>query len=144
MRANRPNPPRGGEARSPRYQTTAELADEQLIQELLKMARDLSTGNKKNPELNAEERAFYDALTHPAAIKDFYKHEELIAITKELTEQLRKSRTIDWQRKESARAGMRRMIKRLLKKHKYPPEGMEDAIKTVMQQCELWADNSNI
>ena len=120
------------------------LTNEQVIQELLKMAHELSAVDRENPELNAEEKAFYDALTRPAAIKDFYQHDELIAITKELTEQLRKSRTIDWQRKESARAGMRRMIKRLLKKHKYPPEGMVDAIKIVMQQCELWADNPNI
>ena len=62
-------------------------------------------------------------------------------MTRELTEQLRKNRTIDWQQKESARADMRRMVKRLLKKYKYPPEGMEDAIKTVMSQCEMWTDN---
>ena len=69
-----------------------------------------------------------------------YSNEELIAITKELTESLRASRTVDWEKKESARAGMRRMIKRLLKKYKYPPEGMEDAIQTVISQCEMWAD----
>ena len=48
---------------------------------------------------------------------------------------------IDWQKKESARAGMRRLVKRLLKKHKYPPEGMDDAVQTVMSQCEMWRDN---
>ena len=67
--------------------------------------------------LNAEELAFYDALTKPQAIKDLYEHEELIAITKELTDLLRKNRTIDWQKKESARAGMRRLVKRLLRRH---------------------------
>ena len=65
----------------------------------------------------------------------------LIAITKELTEALRKNKTIDWQKKEFARAGMRMLVKRLLKKHKYPPEGLDDAVQTVMTQCELWADN---
>ena len=85
--------------------------------------------------------AFYDALTKPRAIKDFYENEELIAITKELTETLRKNQTIDWQKRESARARMRLLIKKLLKKHKYPPEGMEDAVQTVMTQCELWTDN---
>ena len=64
-----------------------------------------------------------------------------IAITKELTDLLRKNQTIDWQKKESARAGMRRLVKRLLKKHKYPPEGMDDAVQTVMSQCEMWTDN---
>lgn len=93
-------------------------------------------GNKAHKE----ELAFYDALTKPQAIQDFYEHEELIAITKELTDLLRKNRTIDWQKKESARAGMRRLVKRLLKKHKYPPEGMEDTVQTVMCQCELWVD----
>ena len=91
--------------------------------------------------LTADELAFYDALTKPQAIKDFYEHDELIAITKELTDLLRKNRTIDWQKKESARAGMRRLVKRLLKKYKYPPEGMDDAVQTVMSQCEMWVDN---
>ncbi|MDO4571532.1 MAG: DUF3387 domain-containing protein, partial [Planctomycetia bacterium] len=61
-------------------------------------------------------------------------------MTRELTDELRKSRTVDWQKKESARAGMRRLVKKLLKKYQYPPEGMEDAITTVLRQCELWAD----
>ena len=65
----------------------------------------------------------------------------LIAITKELTEAVRKSKTIDWQKNEFVRAGMRMLVKRLLKKHKYPPEGLDDAVQTVMTQCELWADN---
>ena len=91
--------------------------------------------------LTEEEMAFYDALTKPEAIKDFYSNDELVALTRELTEQLRKNRTIDWQQKESARASMRVMVKRLLKRHKYPPEGMEDAISTVMSQCEMWTDN---
>ena len=74
------------------------------------------------------------------AIKDFYENGELIAITKELTETLRKNKTVDWSKRESARAKMRMMIKKLLKKHKYPPEGMEDAVQTVITQCELWTD----
>ena len=69
--------------------------------------------------LTQEELAFYDALTKPAAIKDFYENDELIKMTRELTEMLRKNRTIDWQQKETARASMRKMVKRLLKKYKY-------------------------
>ena len=68
----------------------------------------------------------------------------MIAITKELAETLRKNKTIDWQKRESARAKMRMLIKKLLKKHKYPPEGMEDAVQTVMLQCELWTDNNDM
>lgn len=119
------------------------LTNEEVIQELLKLAKDISVANAEGDALglNEEELAFYDALTKPQAIKDFYEHEELIAITKELTDLLRKNRTIDWQKKESARAGMRKLVKRLLKRHKYPPEGMDDAVQTVMSQCEMWTDN---
>ena len=67
-----------------------------------------------------------------------------MALTKELTETLRKSRTVDWQRKESARAKMRTIIKKLLKKYKYPPEGQEAALNTVITQCELWTDNEEM
>ncbi len=120
------------------------LTNEEVIQELLKLAKDMAAANAEGEALglNAEELAFYDALTKPQAIKDLYEHEELIAITKELTDLLRKNRTIDWQKKESARAGMRRLVKRLLRRHEYPPEGMEDAVQTVMSQCEMWTDQA--
>ncbi len=119
------------------------LTNEQVIEELLTLAKQLATAHKEGEQLGltADELAFYDALTKPQAIKDFYQNEELIALTKELADSLRKNKTIDWQKKESARAKMRMLIKRLLKKHKYPPEGMEDAVQTVMTQCELWTDN---
>ena len=67
-----------------------------------------------------------------------------MAITKELTEALRKNKTIDWQRKETARARMRILVKRLLKKYDYPPEGQEEALNTVIAQCEMWTDNSDM
>ena len=119
------------------------LTNEEVIEEMLKLAKQIAADQKEGNKLglNADELAFYDALTKPQAIKDFYKNEELIAITKELAETLRKNKTIDWQKRESARAKMRMLIKKLLKKHKYPPEGMEDAVQTVMTQCELWTDN---
>ena len=63
---------------------------------------------------------------------------------KELADALRKNKTIDWQKRDSARAKMRMLIKKLLKKHKYPPEGMDDAAQTVMLQCELWTDNNDM
>ena len=119
------------------------LTNEQVIEELLNLAKQIASAQKEGEDLglNAEEAAFYDALTRPQAVKDFYENDELIAITKELTETLRKNKTIDWQKRETARAKMRMMVKKLLKKHKYPPEGMEDAVQTVMTQCELWTDN---
>lgn len=118
------------------------LTNEEVISELMKMAQDISDAHKAGNEmgLSNEELAFYDALTKPEAIKDLYSNEELVAITKELADALRQSRTVDWEKKESARAGMRRMIKRLLKKYKYPPDGMEDAINTVISQCEMWVE----
>ena len=115
----------------------------EVFQELLAMADQLKKEQEAGNDLglNAEELAFYDALTKPAAIKDFYENEELIAITRELTEMLRKNRTIDWQNKESARANMRRMVKRLLKNHRYPPDEVQGAVDVVIHQCELWTDN---
>lgn len=122
------------------------LTNEQVIEELLNLARQIAAARQEGEKLGltADELAFYDALTKPQAIKDFYENEELIAITKELADTLRKNRTIDWQKRDSARAKMRMMIKKLLRKHRYPPEGMEDAVQTVMTQCELWTDNADI
>ncbi len=122
------------------------LTNEQVIEELLNIAKQIAEAKEEGEKLGltADELAFYDALTKPQAIKDFYENEELIAITKELADSLRKNRTIDWQKRDSARAKMRMMIKRLLKRHRYPPEGMDDAVQTVMTQCELWVDNNDM
>ena len=119
------------------------LTNEEVIQEMLNLAKQIREAKEAGEELGltADELAFYDALTRPQAIKDFYENDELIAITKELAEKLRKNRTIDWQKRDSARARMRMMIRKLLKDHRYPPEGMDDAVTTVMQQCELWTDH---
>ncbi|MCH5185338.1 MAG: type I restriction endonuclease subunit R [Oscillospiraceae bacterium] len=121
------------------------LTNEEVIEEMLNLAKQIREAKEAGEELGltADELAFYDALTKPQAIKDFYENEELIAITKELADKLRKNRTIDWQKRESARASMRMMIRKLLKDHRYPPEGMDDAVTTVMNQCELWADAQN-
>ena len=119
------------------------LTNEEVIAEMLKLAKQIAADRQEGEKLGltADELAFYDALVKPQAIKDFYENEELISITKELAETLRKNRTIDWQKRESARAKMRMIIKKLLKKHKYPPEGVDDAVQTVITQCELWTDN---
>lgn len=122
------------------------LTNEEVITEMLKLAKQIAADRQEGEKLGltADELAFYDALVKPQAIKDFYENEELISITKELADTLRKNRTIDWQKRESARAKMRMIIKKLLKKHKYPPEGMDDAVQTVITQCELWTDNYDI
>lgn len=122
------------------------LTNQQVIDEMMRLAREIQRGKQAGNDLGLtdEELAFYDALTRPEAIKDFYENAELIALTKELTEELRKNKTVDWQKRDTARAKMRMMIKKLLKKYKYPPEGMEDALETVMVQCELWTDNNDM
>ena len=122
-----------------------QLTNAEVFEEMLKMAEEMMTENEKAKGLGLtdEEFAFYEALTQPAAVADFYKgrNDELVAITQELAAKMRELRTVDWQKKQSARAAMRVAIKRLLKHHRYPPEGMEYALSTVMEQCELWADN---
>ena len=119
------------------------LTNEEVIEELLKTAREIINGEKAGEalHLSPEELAFYDALTKPEAVRDFYSNDQLLAITRELTDALRKNKTIDWNLKESARAGMRRLVKRLLRKYHYPPEGQEDALNTIMEQCEMWSEN---
>ena len=120
------------------------ITNEEVIKELLDIARDIKDGKEKENALGLtdEEMAFYDALTRPQAIYDFYNDDQLIQMTQELTESLRRNQTIDWQKKESARAVMRRTIKRLLKNYDYPPDEIPNALNIVLQQCELWADNS--
>ena len=122
------------------------LTNEEVIQELLKMAKEIVKAKEDGNALGltTEESAFYDALTKPQAVKDFYSNEQLVAITKELTEALRKNKTIDWQMKQTARARMRMLVRRLLKKYKYPPEGQEEALNTVIAQCEMWTDNTDL
>lgn len=121
------------------------LTNEEVIEEMLELAKQITAANEEGNKLGLtnDELAFYDALTRPQAIKDFYKNDELISIAKELTETLRRNKTIDWQKRESARAKMRMLIKKLLKKYKYPPEGRAEALQIVMMQCELWADNED-
>ena len=122
------------------------LTNEEVIQELLKLAQEMMDAEQQGNDLGLsnEEKAFYDALTRPQAVKDFYSNDQLVALTKELTEMLRKNRTIDWSRRDSERANMRRLVKRLLKHYKYPPEEAEGAMDTVLKQCEQWADLDKI
>ena len=119
------------------------LTNEEVIEELLKMAQQMKHAEDEGNDLGltVEEKAFYDALSTPEGVRQAYSDDEFVALTKELTDVLHKNRTIDWNRKESARAKMRVMVKRLLKKYKYPPAGAEKALETVMRQCDHWADD---
>ncbi len=122
------------------------LTNEEVIQELLKLAQEMMDAEQQGNDLGLsnDEKAFYDALTRPQAVKDFYSNDQLVAMTKDLTDMLRKNRTIDWNRREAERANMRRLVKRLLKKYQYPPEETEGAMNIVLKQCEQWAENQDI
>lgn len=123
--------------------TNGHISSEDVIKELIKMGENIKQAqdNGKKLGLTTEEQAFYDAITKPERIKDFYKNEELITMTQELTRKLNESKTIDWRKKKSARAKMKTIVIRLLRKYDYPPNEEKDAIETVLQQCELIADN---
>ena len=120
------------------------LTNAEVVEELIKMAKEMMAERDEAESLglSTEEMAFYDAITKPQAVKDFYSNDQLVAIAQELSDTMRRNSTIDWQKKQDARAGMRRAIKRLLKKYKYPPDEVKDAMDTVMAQCELWADTN--
>ena len=122
------------------------ISNEEVIQELIKMAELIKNAHNEGDDLglNEEELAFYNAIALPENIHDFYDDKTLVLITQELTEALRANRTIDWQKKESSRAKMRLIVKKLLKKHDYPPKQRKDALEKVIAQCELWADEAMI
>ena len=119
------------------------ITNAEVIQELIKLAEEMKEARDAGHDLglSEEEFAFYDAITQPDNIKDFYSNKELVEMTRELTDLLRKNRTIDWQLKEQARARMRVMVKRLLKKHKYPPDGQASALQLVIRQAELMSES---
>lgn len=118
------------------------ISNEEVIKRLIELAQRIKAGIEATPnKLTEEEVAFYDALAKPEAVRKFMEDDVLIELTKELTDMLRKNRTVDWDRREDARAHMRRLVKSLLRKYKYPPKEAEGAMETVMRQCELWVDN---
>ena len=114
----------------------------QVIEELINMAQDLKAALERNEHLglNNDEIAFYDALAAKPEVLRAMGDETLKKLAVELTERMRKSTTVDWQYRESVRASMRLMIRQLLKKYKYPPEGQEDAIGLVLNQAEVLAE----
>ncbi len=113
-----------------------------IIDELLEMARDIVRADKLGEEigLTQEEASFYHAIISPKAVKDFYEDEVLIEMARELTNELKANESIDWQYKESGRARMRSIVRRLLRKYKYPPEGLEEALEIVLKQCKHWSE----
>jgi type I restriction enzyme, R subunit len=115
------------------------ITSAEVIEELLNLSKDIVTAVKEGEEkgLSTEEYAFYEALVADPKVLEEMQDATLIAMAHELTDMVRKNKTIDWDKKESARAAMRRLVKRLLRKYKYPPERADGAVNIVIKQAEL-------
>jgi len=111
----------------------------QVIEELIKLAKDLDAATKRGEDLGLteDEVAFYDALAANESAVQAMGDDKLKLIAAELITQVKKSVTIDWTLRESARAKIKVMVKRILNKHGYPPDLQEEAVKTVLAQAEL-------
>ena len=111
----------------------------QVIEELIKLAKDLDASTKRGEDmgLTDDEVAFYDALATNDSAVQAMGDAKLKVIAAELITQVKKSVTIDWTLRESARAKIKVMVKRILNKHGYPPDLQEEAVKTVLAQAEL-------
>ncbi|MCB1675851.1 MAG: type I restriction endonuclease subunit R, partial [Halioglobus sp.] len=123
-----------------RYQNNLLTAAE-IIQELIDMARDITAADKRGEELGLtdDELAFYDALEVNDSAVAILGDEKLREIAHDLVEQVRKNATIDWTVKETVRSRMKVMVKRILRKHGYPPDKQASATETILQQAELLA-----
>ena len=122
------------------------ITSAEVIEELLNLSKELVKAKNEGKEkgLTDDEYAFYDALVKDPNVLKEMKDEVLIQLAHELTETVRKNRTVDWDKKESARAFMRREIKRLLRKYHYPPTKADEAVQTVVMQAELMGENYDI
>jgi type I restriction enzyme R subunit len=124
-----------------RYQNRA-IEAAQVIEELIRLAKDMREANARGEVLglSEDELAFYDALeTNDSAVK-VLGDETLRAIARELVNTVRTNVTIDWTLRENVRAHLRVLVKRILRKHGYPPDKQEKATQTVLQQAELLSE----
>ena len=119
------------------------ITSAEVIEELLKLSQEMTDAYKAGEEkgLTVEELAFYDALVADPEVLRNMEEPVLVEMAHELTDLIRRSRTVDWDKKQSARAYMRTQVKHLLRKYKYPPEKAQGAIDTVIKQAELMSAN---
>ena len=119
------------------------ITSAEVIEELLNLSKEMADAYKAGEEkgLTHEELAFYDALVADPEVLRNMEEPILVEMAHELTELIRRSRTVDWDKKQSARAYMRTQVKHLLRKYKYPPEKAQGAIETVIKQAELMSAN---
>jgi type I restriction enzyme R subunit len=126
-----------------RYQNRS-IETAQVIEELIEMAKKFAAACKRGDELglNEDELAFYDALANNEASVRELGDETLAKIAHELTESLRKNVSVDWSSRDSVRAKLRLLVKRILRKYKYPPDQEEEAAQLILAQaetlCEAW------
>lgn len=115
----------------------------EVIEELLNLSKEMTEAYHSGEDkgLSTEELAFYDALVVDPDVLRNMKDEVLVEMAHELTALIRRSRTVDWDKKESARAYMRTQVKHLLRKYKYPPEKAKGAVDIVIKQAELMSSN---
>ena len=114
----------------------------EVIEELIKIAKNVRQDRERGTELGLTpaEVAFYDALAENQSAKDLMGEPILMQMAQELARTIRANATIDWTLRESVRAKLRTLVKRLLKKYKYPPDAQEKATETVLRQAALLAD----
>ncbi len=119
------------------------ITNAEVIEELLALSVEMTNAYKAGEAkgLTAEELAFYDALVADPEVLRNMEEPVLVEMAQKLTELIRKSRTVDWDKKQSARAYMRTQVKHLLRDYKYPPEQAKGAIDTVIKQAELMSAN---
>ena len=121
-----------------RYHSNA-ITTAEVLQELIELARELRAAHQRGEEegLSQEEIAFYDALAQNESAVEVMGNEHLRVIAHELLNSLKSSVSVDWQHRESARARMRVLVKRILRKYGYPPDLQDAAVQTVLQQAEV-------
>ncbi|KAB7732300.1 HsdR family type I site-specific deoxyribonuclease [Rudanella paleaurantiibacter] len=124
-----------------RYNNRA-IESAQVIEELIQMAKDFQAAIAREEALGLkpDEIAFYDALANDESAVRQMTDDTLKDLARELTEKLRASTTVDWQVRESVRARLRILVRRLLQKYKYPPEKSDAAVKLVLDQAEALSD----
>jgi type I restriction enzyme R subunit len=124
------------------------IATHEVIEELIRLAKEMEAAQKRGEELglNDDEIAFYDALATNESALTAMGDDKLKVIATELISMVRRSVTIDWTLRETARAKIRVIVKRILNKWGYPPDLQDEAVKTVLQQAELlcadWSDSA--
>ena len=121
-----------------RYHTNA-ITTTEVIQELINLAKDIRAAHRRGEEegLSREEISFYDALAKNESAVEVMGNDQLRVIAHELLSNLKNNASVDWQHRESARARMRILVRRILRKYGYPPDLQDAAVQTVLQQAEV-------